>query len=190
MINFTSDLHLGHANAIKRRPFESVEEMNETLINNINSVVGEDDELWVLGDFAFRINTDEVRELRRKIKCKHIHLVKGNHDKDYTGDKIFESVYTYKELKTEYGRFVLFHFPILEWNTGHYGSVHLHGHIHSDGLYNKENLGKKYCDRFAWGHDVKNSELGLRIYDVGVDANDYKPVSIEQIAEMMKLEKV
>ena len=69
----------------------------------------------------------------------------------------------------------------------HYWSVHLHGHIHSTGEYNAQNLSKKYIDRFPDGHTSQQENLGLRIYDVGVDANDYKPISLEKIAELIIL---
>lgn len=189
MLYFTSDLHLGHENAISftNRPFSGVEDMNQSLIRNMNAVVSENDELWILGDFSYKIRKEEVRELRKQIQCKHVHLVYGNHDKDYSQDHIFQSVQYYKELKTEYGRLVLFHYPILEWSAAHYGSIHLHGHIHSTGEYNRENLLKKYKDRFPEGHLPKRENMGLRIYDVGVDANDYRPVSLKQLAEMMKI---
>ena len=192
MIYFTSDLHLGHENAIEftNRPFSDANEMNNILIDNINNTVGEKDELWIIGDFSYKIDKEEVKRLREKIKCKHIHLVKGNHDKNYADSDIFESVQDYKQLKTIYGRFILFHYPILEWNASHYGSVHLHGHIHSTGEYNEENMKKKLCDRFTYAHSSKDKELGLRIYDVGVDANDYKPISIAEISEKMNLPKV
>lgn len=192
MIFFTSDLHLGHENSIRftDRPFETVEQMNNVLIENINETVGERDELWVLGDFAFKIDMQQVRELRKRIKCRHLHLVKGNHDKDYSQETVFETVQDYKQLKTDYGVFILFHYPILEWNRAHYGAVHLHGHIHSTGDYNAENLQKKFADRFTYKHSSKIKDLELRIYDVGVDANDYRPVSLEKLAQLMQLSRI
>ena len=191
MIYFTSDLHFGHENAITftNRPFANLEEMNEALIGNINDVVQKDDELWILGDFAYKIDRQSVRELRDQISCRHVHLVYGNHDRDYSQDHIFQSVQHYKELKTEYGRFILFHYPILEWSAAHYGSIHLHGHIHSTGAYNAENLRKKYSERFPEGHKPKDELLSLRIYDVGVDANQYRPISLDEIAELMNLSR-
>ena len=187
MMYFTSDLHLGHANTIefKNRPFADVEEMNRVLIRNINDTVAADDELWILGDFSYKINREQVRGLRNMILCRHVHLVYGNHDKDYSRDHIFQSVQHYRELKTPYGKLILFHYPILEWHAAHYGSIHLHGHIHSTGAYNEENLRKKYIDRFPGGHAPKREDLGLRIYDVGVDANRYRPVSLPAIADLM-----
>ncbi len=192
MLYFTSDLHLGHENAIefKHRPFANLEEMNQTLIQNINDTVSAADELWILGDFSFKINREEVRALRRQISCRHVHLIYGNHDKDYSSDHIFQSVQHYRELKTDYGRVVLFHYPILEWHAAHYGSILLHGHIHSTGDYNEENLKKKYSDRITYGHKAKLDDLGLRIYDVGVDANNYRPISLERIAELMQIPPV
>ena len=192
MVYFTSDLHLGHERAIEfsNRPFNSVEEMNTKLIERINDVVGKTDELWILGDFAYKISKDEVHKLRDKIFCRRVHLIYGNHDKDYSQDQIFQSAQHYKELKTEYGKFILFHYPIVEWNAAHYGTVHLHGHIHSTGIYNEKNLKEKYCDRFPYGHAANPEDLNLRIYDVGVDANNYRPISMVEIAQKMHLSKV
>ena len=126
MIYFTSDLHFGHENAIyfRNRPFKDVDEMNCSLIQNINDTVSTEDELWILVDFSYKINKEEVRGMRRQILCKRVHLIYGNHDKDYSSDHIFQSVQHYKELKTDYGRVVLFHYPILEWSAAHYGSIH------------------------------------------------------------------
>ncbi len=188
MLYFTSDLHLGHANAIRHsnRPFADVEEMNRVLIDNINSTVNPSDELWILGDFCFDLNKEEVRSLRKQIACRHVHLINGNHDKDYSPDHIFQSVQDYKRLKTDYGPFILFHYPIQEWEAMQWGTVHLHGHIHSTGQYNRDNLNKRLIDRVISHHNPKR-ELSLRLYDVGVDANDYRPVSIEQIAKFMDL---
>ena len=187
MLYFTSDLHLGHANMIKftNRPFADVEEMNRALIRNINDTVGPDDELWILGDFAFTVGHEGARQLRGQIACRRVHLVVGNHDLDYSQDHIFQSVQHYRELKTAYGRVVLFHYPIMEWNAAHYGSIHLHGHIHSTGAYNAENMQRQYADRVPGGHQPRIENLGLRIYDVGVDANAFRPVSLEQIARLM-----
>ena len=78
MIWFTSDTHFGHANIIKYcvRPWKTVEEMNEALVANWNATVGVRDEVWHLGDFAFREALhDFVPRLRGRIN-----LVLGNHD--------------------------------------------------------------------------------------------------------------
>lgn len=103
MLYFTSDLHLGDEKVLisrNGRPFSNIEEMNNTIIDNINRVVGEDDELWILGDFAFRVDKAEVQKFRNRINCRNVHLVYGNHDQDYSQEHIFQSVQYYKELKT------------------------------------------------------------------------------------------
>ena len=191
-IFFTADTHFGHANIIdfNRRPFTSPEEMEDRIIRNINSDVPPGGTLILAGDFTCHANKEKVRELRNRIHCKNIHFVKGNHDKDYSQDHIFTSVSDRLELKTDYGLFIVSHFPMVEWEAAHYGSVHLHGHIHTTGEYNQENLHKKYIDRFQYGHKPKDPDLPLRIYDVGVDANNYRPVSLYHLAEIFNLPRL
>ena len=112
----------------------------------------------------------------------------GNHDQDYSQEHIFQSVQYYKELKTPYGIVVLFHYPIMEWYGASGGTIHLHGHIHSPESYNEENARKYLKDRvLPYGHHPRDNNLPLRIYDVGVDANKYKPVSLEAIADYLKV---
>ncbi len=192
-IFFTSDLHFGHENSLKfsNRPYNDIHEMNEALIQNINDTVKVKDELWVLGDFAYRISKEEIWKIRAQIKCRHLHLIYGNHDRKYgDDDDIFESVQHYKELKTDYGRVILFHYPMLDWNAKHYGSIHLHGHIHSIGeCYNRENLTRNTNEFWDAGHMRKpDDDMKLRMYDVGIDANNYRPVSLLQIAALMGIE--
>ena len=169
MIYFTADLHLGHRNIIKHadRPFDSVEEMNETLINNINSFVTNNDTLYLLGDIAFIIEKEEANELIKRINGKKI-FIKGNHDRHYD-ESLFEEICDYKEIKYNKTKFILMHYPLRSWNHMRSGSIQLHGHIHAPRQYNLNNRGK-----------------GIYQYDVGVDANDYCPVSIDQIIEFFK----
>lgn len=80
MIYFTSDPHYGHANVIRycARPFRDVQEMNEALINNWNSVVTQDDTVYVLGDFS--LGFSEVERYSSRLLGKKF-LIPGNHDK-------------------------------------------------------------------------------------------------------------
>ncbi len=84
MVWFTSDLHLGHRAAISicQRPFETVEEMNETIIRNFNSCIKKNDTVYILGDIAHRTAVEEVNQLIARLNSKKI-LCKGNHDKKY-----------------------------------------------------------------------------------------------------------
>ena len=85
MIWFTSDMHLGHEKALDFtcRPWNQIDEMDEGIIANINEKVKENDELYILGDYSFKITALEAATLRKKIYCKKVHLVPGNHAKDW-----------------------------------------------------------------------------------------------------------
>lgn len=83
MIWFTSDTHFGHSNIIKlaERPFADVDEMEDSLVANINSLVAPSDELYHLGDFSMKLGLEEQARILRRIRCRNIHLIPGNHDK-------------------------------------------------------------------------------------------------------------
>lgn len=164
MIWFTSDLHLGHRSAIQmcERPFESVEEMNEVLIGNYNSCVKKDDTVYILGDIAHRTPAVEVNLWIGRMNGKKI-LCKGNHDKRYD-ETLFEKICDFLEISVNGVNISLMHYPMMSWPKSHYGSLHLHGHIHSKGEYNQ-----------------RQKSEGILRYDVGVDANHFYPVSIEDI---------
>jgi len=175
MIYFTSDLHLNHQNMlrIKNRPFETVEEMNQALIDNINARVRPEDTLYILGDLSFRGTVESANAYIKKINCRNLYCIKGNHDRDYD-PSLFKGIYDLHEIRETIGGekyiIVLCHYPLLEWNHYYRGAIHLHGHIHSlPGEYNQ-----------------KKKEEGIRRYDVGVDANGFVPVSLQEILAYMK----
>lgn len=164
---FTSDTHFNHSNIIEyaERPFSDVEEMNETLIKKWNDRVGVDDHVYHLGDFALG-RAKDVSNIIDRLNGK-IHLIIGNHEscaqKRINRNK-FQWIKRYYELnlghynpKLNDVSIVLFHFPIETWNKSHYGQLHFHGHVHSS-------MPKTALNRF----------------DVGVDAWDYRPVSLEE----------
>ena len=95
VIYFTSDLHFSHYNIIKycNRPFESVDKMNNILINNWNKIVKENDEVYILGDITLG---DNEKYLNRLKGSKY--LIKGNHDKIRTHENL-KWVKDYYELK-------------------------------------------------------------------------------------------
>ena len=163
---FTADLHLGHQGIIDHcyRPFTSVEEMDNTIIDNINHVVKPKDALWVLGDFSLR-SFSHVQAYRDRIKCSTVHLVRGNHDGlTVTQYKtLFTSVSELKEIKVEQQRITLCHYAMRRWNKSHLGSWHLYGHSH--GCLNGN---------------------GTLSFDVGVDARCYSPLSFEEVAHLMR----
>ncbi|MBQ3664890.1 MAG: metallophosphoesterase [Lachnospiraceae bacterium] len=170
MIWFTSDLHLGHRSVLNfcERPFETVEEMNETLIYHYNSCVRKNDTVYILGDIAHRIPVVEVNQLISRLNGKK-YLCKGNHDKKYD-ESLFEGMYDFLEISVDGINLSLMHYPMMEWPKSRHGSLHLHGHIHTDGEYN-----------------LQQKKEGILRYDVGVDANGFYPVSIQQIKEFFEI---
>ena len=172
-IFFTSDLHFGHKNVIEysKRPFSSVEEMDEMLISNWNNVVSQQDEVYLLGDVSLTTKEKTLKLLKRLVG--QIYLVKGNHDKKtISGDcvKRFGWIKDYYELSVPdedanrgEQKIILSHYPFLTWNRSHHCSWSLHGHSH----------GSLPDDPYA------------RRLDIGVDAHNYEPVSYERIKTLM-----
>lgn len=170
---FTSDTHFGHKNIIRysNRPFASVPEMDEALIESWNSRVKPDDTIFHLGDFAFA-TIERVEEILSRLNGRK-QFIHGNHDKTLLGNKrvlheYFEWNGPYKEIKVSSGGsgeqfIVLCHYPILTWNKGHHGAWMLHGHCHGTTLH-------------PWGG---------KIQDVGTDPMGYKPVSFEELCVLM-----
>jgi calcineurin-like phosphoesterase family protein len=116
------------------RDFDTIEQMNETIVNNINSVVGQDDVLIHLGDFSFG-GFENIQKFRDRILCKEIHLILGNHDTHIENNRdnvqeLFTSVNHYTRLMYKFKTFVLFHYPIASYDGLNKGHIHLHGHVH------------------------------------------------------------
>lgn len=164
MFWFTSDLHYGHKAIINmcERPFKNVEEMNKTLVENWNDCVKKNDTVYILGDMAFRIPVVEANEFIKKLNGKKI-LIKGNHDKNYD-ESLFEEICDFKEINLHGVPISLMHYPMVSWPKSNRGSIHLHGHQHNTSEYNLE-----------------MKKQGIHRYDVGVDANDFRPVSLQEI---------
>ena len=113
-------MHLGHEKALDFtcRPWNQIDEMNEGIIANINEKVKENAELYILGDYSFKITTLEAAALRKKIYCKKVHLVPGNHDKDWN-NKLVQGTFIVEQpitvLKIDGRKYVL---HIFQWQTG------------------------------------------------------------------------
>ena|ERR1039457_3010624 len=185
MIYFESDQHFAHRNILSycERPFSCVEEMEEGLIANHNSVVSKDDITYHVGDFSFDVK--RIKDILEAMNGKHI-LIPGNHDwchpdnnryRDYRSKQYLD--YGFKEvmLSARVDEFVLCHFP---------------------DIIEPEHTTKK--DRFAAyrpnakadqlvivGHVHKLFKTKNNYINVGVDVREYKPVSIEEIREELKV---
>ena len=180
-IFFTSDTHFWHENIIKfcNRPFSSIEEMNDTIINNWNSVVKENDIVFHLGDFCF-CGSDKFKELIETLNGR-IYLILGNHDwktiKQWHATK-FEGVYQQMSIKIDGRKIYLNHFPFLCYAGTYYrledAVWQLFGHVHSSGK-NKNGLDNQ-----------RLSMLFPTQYDVGVDNNNYIPISFEEVKNIIE----
>ena len=171
---FTADLHLGAFDAVSYngRPFADIDVMAEELIHNWSECVGEDDEVFILGDFAD--HDSEFRAAHRRLRG-HKHFIIGNHDPKWMRDpehamgELPGSVVYANEgvrIKREGVMLVLSHYPFAAWTSG---ALHLHGHLHG---------GKSPLHK----HRDHNPDYPHRV-DVGVDAWEFKPVSLAQIVE-------
>lgn len=171
-----ADPHLGHKNIIRfcNRPFSTIEEHDDTIIDNINSVVG-DNRLHVIGDFSFR--GGRVDKYLKRIKAKEVHLIVGNHDQmALKSRKLFTSVCDLRGIwlpdpDARLGRRYchMCHWPMLSWNYSHFGeSCQLHGHHHG-----------------IWSDDWPELVNRLQI-DVGVDSHGFLPWSESEILEEVK----
>lgn len=170
MIWFTSDTHFGHERVLGfcDRPWDTIAAMNRDMVDEINRWVEPGDTLYHLGDYSFKMTSEDAANLRKRINCKDIHLVPGNHDKDWTQPAVSWAFTVEKPitvLKIDKLKLVLSHFPMADWQGMSHGSIHLHGHIHSRGMQYNE----------------LNRMQGLYRYDVGVDANDFRPVCLDEV---------
>lgn len=148
----TSDLHLNHSNMLKWYPKyrgsnKTVEDMNNTIINNWNDNVKSEDVIYHLGDFAFATE-DFVRKILEKLNGEKIFII-GNHDKKLKKIlKEYGLVYTRLNLRFDINekqtQIVLDHFPLLEWDGLFHGSLHFYGHCHGELTNNGRSIDVSY----------------------------------------------
>lgn len=189
---FTADLHFSHTNIIRysNRPFSNVNEMDDALINNINSLVKSDDTLWFLGDFCFGPkDVDQfirhAQKYRNRINCSNIILVWGNHDPDPFSLRkeeqrradafrhMFIEDYSLRNTVIMKQRVSLCHYAMSVWDRSHHGAWQLYGHSHA-GLEN-------------WMDQIMP---GRKSMDVGVDniaklLGGYRPISFPEVMKIM-----
>lgn len=158
---YTSDLHLDHMMLLKHihRPFENVEEQIEVLTKNFNSILRKGDILYVLGDNSITKNGHKItRNFLLGLNATEFHFIEGNHDTKKTSRlDIWTTVSQIKGVKDNGTHVVLCHYPMMQWNRSHHGSVHLFGHSHG---------GTKHP-----GNAV----------DVGIDCWNYMPVLLTDV---------
>lgn len=160
-IYFTSDTHFGHAAIVRHshRPFVSLEDHDNTLIRNWNSVVRKGDTVYHCGDFAWHY----VHEYRSRLNGQ-IHLIRGNHDRlKSEQEKLFASISDLKKVRVGDQKIYLCHYAMRVWNCSHHGSWHLYGHSHGSLADDPHSLS----------------------FDAGVDCHNYFPISFDRVAEII-----
>ena len=178
MIYITSDLHFNHNKEFlyKPRGFETILDMNNTIIQNFNSIITYDDDLYILGDLALggadmhQNSLDLIGALNGKL-----HLVRGNHDSDkrweaYTTLHNVVEIQNAIYLKYHKYHFYMSHFPAMTANL------------------EKESL--KQCTINLFGHTHQKTNFYNEIpfmYHVGVDSHNCLPVLLDQIIADMTI---
>lgn len=172
MIYLTSDLHFCHDKPFlyEQRGFENIDDHNKQVVANMNSVVTNEDELYILGDVIMGDQEKALSYLKQLNGKKTIIL--GNHD---TNRKIEE----YKKLGIDcvyamplkYGKYrlMLCHYPMKlfpDWSKPVIKSMWcLCGHVHTKNKY-------------------EDIEIGS--YHVELDAHNNMPVSIEEVLDDLR----
>ena len=192
---FTSDSHYAHNNIVRgitkwtqtdpetgeqvpskhnTRDFQTVEEMNDVIIENINKVVKPNDILWHLGDVAFS-GDENIQEFCDRVNCKNIHLLLGNHDHRIQNNPELQK--NFLSIDTTYGwphgkriggkRFAMCHFPMFVWENHLKGAFQLHGHCHGSLVHPEFNQ--------------------RRVMDVGIDTHpEFRPYHFDEVVEILE----
>ena len=181
-IFFISDTHFGHSKIIDycKRPFSSIEEHDKTLIQNWNNTVGQDDTVFHLGDFAYG-NSQFISNIIKQLNGNII-LIKGNHDLRNMNPalyNIFSDVVYQARILIDKQTVYLNHFPFLCFDHGDINlykdnySIQLFGHVHSGPLTSSKDVNRLNI-------------LFPTQYDVGVDNNNYTPISWTDVKNKIK----
>jgi calcineurin-like phosphoesterase family protein len=180
---FTSDTHFGHKNILRfcQRPWEDIKSHNEGLIELWNSVVGDDDIIFHLGDVCWFNARHDTLKLIKKLKGQ-IYIVPGNHDtiQQFELCKDLPNFHLLSDVCTVYLRdvyiqhpieLVLSHYPLMTWSHRDHKALQFFGHIHSG----PRSTCKFDCDLPLFSYQ----------YDVGCDNNDYKPIEIRELCDKL-----
>lgn len=176
---FISDLHFGHKNCLEfdNRPFDDIESHDKYIIDKWNSLVTDNDTVWILGDVSW-YSVQKTLEILKALKGKKC-LIVGNHDKKLLENSdfrnAFEEITDYKEIYLDNKKgIVLCHYPIPCYNKHCYGWYHLYGHVHIS----------CECDLMNETQQ-KMRVLGIKceMYNVGcmLDYMAYTPRTLEEI---------
>lgn len=171
---FTSDQHFGHRNIIRHcsRPFASVEEMDQAIIDKWNSVVTNADEVYVIGDFAPWVSLGRVSEILRSLNGFAKHLIMGNHDKHkshhfvkagFTDARKGEILVSRHKVDGESIPLYLQHHPIRMEHERRHDHWIVNGHVHQHWMVRRD----------------------VKCVNVGVDVHDFLPITEQRLIEII-----
>lgn len=179
----TSDTHYNHKNIVKGvsnwndkngcRDFDTLQQHNQVIVDEINKRVKPEDTLIHLGDWSFG-GRNSIEEFRSQIHCENIILVLGNHDQHIKKEKkfylrFFSGIYDVYSFKHNKQTYFCSHYCHKLWDKSHHGVIHLFGHSHGS------------LDHLDNGRSM----------DVGVDVayklhGSYSPFHIDEIYAYLK----
>ncbi len=177
MIFYISDLHLGDEVIFKlcKRPFSSLEEMENFIIKQWNKKVSGDDDVYILGDLA-NGSSSKIKEFFSKVKGRK-HLIVGNHDEKYmTEYSLTHSFVDIDRLRyvDDQGRKVcVCHYPLLDWFSGNETIYHVYGHIHNKTKAN----GQMYAE-------IKGYYDNKPAFNASVDVIGFEPVTLDELIKI------
>lgn len=164
-IFFTGCTHYGHKNILKlsNRPFGEIEHHDDTLINNYNNIVSNDDICYILGDICWNQSYESYKNLFNRLNGRKVVII-GNHDNKQNlirckKEGLILDLHESKTIQIGKDRIYLSHTPSREWIGYYHGAYHLYSHTHGN------------ID------DYKQST------DVGVDCWEYGPVSWKEVKQ-------
>ena len=150
-----------------RPGFKDVYTMNRTIIDNHNDRVAKGDVVYELGDFALKCNAKDARDARYEMNG-NFYFIEGNHDQiAVTIPDCWVWIRQLERIKPkgwETPHITLCHYAMRVWHGSHKGTWQLYGHSH--------------------GHLPEGPEW--LSFDVGVDANNFAPISIEEVIKRMQ----
>lgn len=165
---FISDIHFSDERIMKlcSRPFDDTIEMDEYIINCWNNKVKATDDVYILGDISKEYSPNIYSQLNGKK-----HLILGNHDYAFRNElqlsDCFVEVVDIKTIFIYDKKVILCHYPIMDWEDSHLGSIHLYGHIHNKNL-----------------PDIKNYYKDKLAFNASADVIGFIPRTLEELIEI------
>lgn len=188
---FISDTHFYHENVINfdKRPFKTIEEMNQTLIDNWNDTIKAGDDVYILGDFCWLTpQSPKYQELINQLKGNK-HLILGNHDKEHMPDSVkkkFVSISSFKEVTDNRKHVLLCHYPMPFYKASYNEDTWmLYGHVH---IFTKEAKYVNDLTHFLINNCAATTENKGHLINVGcmMPYMNWRPQPLEYLIETWK----